>query len=63
MIRIVFAALTAAALAAGVASPALADDPHHDGPTRMHRPAVVNRMAPHHHPVHCTIRHHHRICR
>jgi hypothetical protein len=57
MTRILLAALTAAAIAA----PALAADIHH-GPARMHRPVVANRMAAHHHPIHCTIRHHHRIC-
>ena len=61
MTRILLAALTSAALAAAIAAPALAADTDH-GPARMHKPVVMNRMAPHHHPIHCTIRHHHRIC-
>jgi hypothetical protein len=62
MTRILLAALSSAALVAAIAAPALADEVHH-GPDRMHHPMEMNRMAPHHHPVHCTIRHHHRICR
>jgi hypothetical protein len=58
MNRILLVALAAAALAA---APALAAEFHH-GPERMHKPVVMNRMAPHHHPVHCAIRHHHRVC-
>jgi Spy/CpxP family protein refolding chaperone len=62
MTRILLAALTSAALAAAVAAPAFADKVHH-GPVRMHRPMVVNRMAARHHPIHCAIRHHRRVCR
>jgi hypothetical protein len=58
MNRIFLVALASAALAA---APALADEIHH-GPVRMHRPVVMNHMAAHHHPIHCTIRHHHRVC-
>jgi Spy/CpxP family protein refolding chaperone len=63
MTRILLAALTSGALAAAaIAVPALAADIH-QGPARTHKPVVMNRAAPHHHPIHCTIRHHHRICR
>ena len=65
MTRILLVALTSATLAAAVAAPALAAELGH-GPTRLqsrvHTPASVNRMAPHHRPKHCTIRHHHLIC-
>jgi hypothetical protein len=61
MTRIFVAALTSATLAAAIAAPALAADVH-DGPARLHKPVVMNRMAPHHHPIHCTIRRHHRVC-
>ncbi len=44
-----------------VAGPALADAPHRL--VVSHGPSAANRMAAHHHPGHCTIRHHHRICR
>jgi hypothetical protein len=57
MTRILIAALTCAAIAA----PALAAEIHH-GPDRMHKPVVMGHMAAHHHPVHCTIRHHHKVC-
>jgi hypothetical protein len=57
MTRIVLAILAAAAIAA----PALADEIHH-GPARMHKPVSANHMGAHHHPTHCTIRHHHRVC-
>jgi len=62
MTRILLAVLTSAALAAAIAGPSFALEAH-GGPARMHRPVTANRMAPHHHPIHCTIRHHHRICR
>lgn len=61
MTRILLAALTSTTLAAAIAAPAFAAEMH-DGPVRMHKPVVENRMGAHHHPVHCTIRHHHRIC-
>jgi hypothetical protein len=57
MTRILLAVCTAALLA----GPVLAAD------RDDHRPAPVHGMpvrgiAPHHHPIHCTIRHHHRYC-
>lgn len=60
MTRILLAALTTAILA--TAAPVLAANIH-DGPARMHKPVTANHMAARHHPVHCTIRHHHRVCR
>ncbi len=57
MTRILLAVLAAAAIAA----PALAAELHH-GPDRMRGPVGSNHMGAHHHPIHCTIRHHHRIC-
>ncbi|HLY81144.1 MAG TPA: hypothetical protein VKQ70_17325 [Caulobacteraceae bacterium] len=63
MTRILLAALASASLASAAATPTLAAEIDHGGPARMHKPAHVNRMAAHHHPIHCTIRHHHRICR
>jgi hypothetical protein len=57
MTRLLLAAFAVAALA----SPALADDPHHDGP--LHRQGPIHRMAPQQHPRHCTTRHHHVVCR
>jgi hypothetical protein len=60
--RIFLAALTSVTLtAAAIAAPAFAADMH-PGPARMHKPVMTHRTAPHRHPIHCTIRHHHRVC-
>jgi hypothetical protein len=62
MTRLLLATFAVAALA----GPALADNPrdsggyHHAG---VENHMAENRMAAHQHPEHCTIRHHHRICR
>ena len=57
MTRILLAALAAAVLA----GPALANAPH--GLAVSHGASATNRMAARHHPGHCTIRRHHRVCR
>ena len=62
MTRILLTAVASAALAvAAIAAPALADNIHH-GPMRMHKPLMENHMGARHHPTHCAIRHHHRVC-
>ena len=57
MNRIVLVALAFAAVAA---APVMAAEIHH-GPVVMHKP-VIRHVVPHRHVVHCTIRHHHKVC-
>lgn len=57
MTRLLLAALVAVALA----GPAFANAPQ--GPSVSHGPSEGDRMGAHHHPGHCTIRRHHRVCR
>lgn len=56
MTRLLLAAFCAAALA----TPALADIPHHQGP--VHRAVPTHRMATQHSARHCVTRHHHLVC-
>jgi len=56
MTRILLAVCTAALLA----GPALAVDSA--SPVFHRHPGPMSRMAPHGHPLHCTIHHHRRYC-
>jgi hypothetical protein len=62
MTRILLAVCTAALLA----GPTLAADRDDHRPMPVHGMPVhglrVHGIAPHHPPIHCTVRHHHRYC-